>query len=152
VPKDVTERRERTHDLYVIRGLSREETVEKVASEFDAAPATVRDDLRSMSEWVGELVQMDPTGESRIRELREARGRLYHLALDAREDGDADLERKIVRDIVSTIATDIELCQSLGLTVDADAAGQIPLPEDVDAEDPLTDLADRDPAVLSASR
>ena len=150
VPKDVTERRERTHDLYVIQGLSREETVDRVASEFDAAPATVSDDLRCMEEWVGDLVQTDPTGESRLRELREARGRLYHLALDARENGDADLERKIVRDIVSAIATDVELCQSLGLTVDA--AGQVPLPEDVDADDPITDLADRDPAVLSASR
>lgn len=150
MPKDVTERRERTHDLYVIQGRSREETIEQVASEFDAAEVTVRDDLRNMRDWIGDLIQMDPTGESRIRELREARGRLYHLALDAREDGDADLERKIVRDIVSAIATDVELCQSLGLTVDA--AGQIPLPEDVDADDPITDLADRDPAVLSASR
>jgi hypothetical protein len=152
VPKDVTERRERTHDLYVIRGLSQEETVDRVTSEFDAAPSTVRDEIRCMSEWVGELVQADPTGESRIRELREARGRLYHLALDAREAGDPDLERKIVSDIVSAIATDVELCQSLGLTVDADRAGQIALPEDVDAEDPITGLADRDPAVLSASR
>ena len=45
VPKDVTERRERTHDLYVIQGLSRQETVDRVAEEFDAAPATVADDL-----------------------------------------------------------------------------------------------------------
>ena len=77
-----------------------------------------------------DLIQTDPTGESRLRELREARGRLYHLALDAREDGDADLERKIVRDIVSAIVTDVELCRSLGLTVDA--AGQVPTPEPKD--------------------
>ena len=90
-----------------------------MAEKFDAAPATVADDLRCMEEWVGDLIQTDPTGESRLRELREARGRLYHLALGAREDGDADLERKIVRDVVSAIATDVELCQSLGLTDEA---------------------------------
>jgi len=150
MPNHVTERRERVHDFHVIRGLSREETVERVVSEFDIAPATVHEDLCSMSEWIGDIVQTDPTGESRIRELRETRGRLYQLAIDAREDRDADLERKIVWDIVSAIATDIKLCQSLGLTVDG--AGQIDLPEDVDADDPITDLADRDPAVLSASR
>lgn len=146
VPNHLTERRKRTHDFYVIQGLSREATVNRVVSEFDTAPATVHEDLRSMSEWVGDLVQTDPTGESRIRELREARDRLYKLAIDARENGDADLEQKIVGDIVSSIATDIELYQSLGLTVDA--AGQIDLPEDVD-DDPLTGLAERDPAILS---
>lgn len=152
MPKDVTERRERTHDLHIIQGLSREETVEQVTSEFDAGERTVRDDLRNLTEWVGELIQTDPTGESRIRELREARGRLYHLALDARENGNTDLERKIVSDIVAAIATDIELCQSLGLTVDAQQPGEIPLPEDIDADDPLASLGDRDPAILLPSR
>jgi hypothetical protein len=146
--KDVTERRERTHDFYVIRGLSRDETVDRITAEFDVAAVTVRDDLRNMSEWVGDLITPDPTGESRIRELREARGRLYHLALDAREDANADLERKIVGQIVSAIATDVELCQSLGLTVDA--TEEISLPEDVD--DPLAQLAERDPAVAPNSR
>ena len=150
--KDVTERRERTYELYVIQGLSREETVDRVVEEFDVAPVTVANDLREMDDWVDKLIQADPTGESRIRELRESRDRLYNLALDAREAGDTELERKIVADIVSAIATDIKLCQSLTLTDNVDAAGEIELPEDVDADDPLRCLADCDPAVVSTSR
>lgn len=148
----VTERRERMHDLYVIQGHSREETVERVVSKFDTESATIHEDLRSMNEWIDDLVQTDPTGESRIRELREARGRLYHLVIEAREGGNADLERKIVGDVVSNIAIEFELCQSLGFSVDDVPAGQIELPEEVDADDPLTGLAERDPAVPSASR
>jgi hypothetical protein len=150
VSNHVTKRRERTHKLYVIQGLSREETVERVVTEFDTAQATVHEDLRAMSNWIADLVQTDPTGESRIQELREARSRLYYYVIDARENGDADLEREIVRSIISSITTDIKLCQSLGLT--DDAGGQIDLPEGVNADDPITGLAERDPAVLSASR
>lgn len=150
--KDNSERRARVHDLYIIQGLSRDATVDRITDEFDVASATVRDDIREISEWVGDLIETDATGESRIRELREARGRLYNLALDAREAGDAELERKIVRDIVDSIATDVELCQSLGLTVDVDGAGQFTLPEHVDAGDPITGLAGRDPAARTPSR
>lgn len=152
--KDNSERRERTHDLSIIQGLSRNEVVDRITDEFDVKPDTVRDDLRRMNEWVGNLIETDSTGESRIRELREARGRLYDMALEAREAGDADLERKIVRDIVDSIATDIELCQSLGLTVAVDGAleQQIALPAGVDADDPISGLAERDPAARTPSQ
>lgn len=154
MPKDVTERRERAHDLLVIEGRGYEETVARLTEEFDVAEPTVRDDLRNMSEWVGDLLRPDPTGASRLLELREARERLYDMAREAREAGDRDLERKILEGVRRSITADLQLTESLGLT---EPPGEIEAPEPREGEehptsDETADVAERDPAVLSASR
>ncbi|MFC7216040.1 hypothetical protein ACFQO4_18380 [Saliphagus sp. GCM10025334] len=63
--KDVTRPREPTYTLFVIQGISREETVDRVVEEFDVAPVTAADDLREMDDWVNDLIQADSTGEFR---------------------------------------------------------------------------------------
>jgi len=140
----------RTFELLVVRGRPHGDVVSQIAEEFDTTETAVETDIGRLESWVGDLPPRTlPTGELRMQEFRQARQRLYELIPKARRNGDADLERRLVRDILDSIATDIELCQSLGLAVEA--PGEIVLPEDVDADDPVTDLAERDPAVLSTS-
>jgi len=149
VPKEVRERRLRVHELLVTRGLAYNEVLDRVSDEFDVSRSAVENDISTMQDWVGEIDWTLPTGEARILELRQTRQRLYEMAREAREQGDRDLERKLLRDILKSITTDIELCQSLGLTETPGEIDASALPEDEEAR---AKLAERDPAVASTSR
>ena len=149
VPKDVRQRRLRVHELLVIQGVDYAEVLDLVSEEFGVARSTVEDDVANMSDWVGDLSRMSSTGEVRLLELRRQRQRLYELIQEARDREDLDLERKLLTDLLRSITVDLQLSQSLGLT---EPAGEIEIPEDLQGDEAVDEAADRDPAVLSASR
>ncbi|WP_436347052.1 hypothetical protein [Natronorubrum sp. FCH18a] len=142
----------RTFDLLIIQGRPVADVVTQIAEEFEASEAAVKTDIDRLESWVDDLPpRTDPSGKARMQEFRDARRRLYELIPAARRKDDPDLERKVIRDIITSIRTDIRLCQSLGLAVDESDVGVIELPESITGDDPLVGLAERDPAIESTS-
>lgn len=113
---DLRERRERTWELLVVMGIEYSKAVSRVASEYDCAEGTVKSDISRMENWVGELDVNYYTGVSRLRELRQNRQRKWQMAMQAQQDEDLGLERKIRKDIDDNIVKDIRMSQRLGLT------------------------------------
>lgn len=149
MPKQVRDRRLRVHELLVIEGVDYGEVLDRVAEEFDVSRSSVEDDVANMDEWVSSVTRMSPTGEVRLLELRRGRQRLYELLEEVRADGDAELERRLLTNLLESITADLRLSQSLGLL---EPKGKIKVPIDLQEDPAVDDLSERDPAVLSTSR
>jgi len=110
------DRRERTWGLLIVRNKPETKVVEQVAREFDCAESTVKRDIKTMEEWLGDL---DPAVASRpvsiLRELRETRSRRRELIELAREDGDLEFATKLQEDIEENLTRTLELCETYGV-------------------------------------
>lgn len=105
---DLRARRERTWELLVIRGMDRDEAVDRLSTSFGVRPSTIRTDIARMDEWLPALAARPATDESRVLELRLARQRLYQMARDAHEADDLRLELDIYREVIRTLSLDDE--------------------------------------------
>lgn len=113
--RELRDRREQTWELLVLMGIPYGETVERIAAEYDVRETTVESDINRMEDWLPNLDVNYYSGISRLRELRQARQRQHQLSMEARREDDRELERKVLRDRVQNIETDVHLSQRLGL-------------------------------------
>ncbi|MFD1512451.1 hypothetical protein [Halomarina rubra] len=130
---ELRERREKTWDLLVVKGLDYGDVVERLATQYDVTASAIESDIHRMDDWLPKLdAGSTSSGLSRLRELRQNRQRYQQLAVEARREGDIDQELRVRRRIDQAIDLDVSLAQSLGLTVREPEEVTVAVDEDVD--------------------
>lgn len=122
---ELIERRERTFELLIVRGVKYGDVVDTIASEYDISEAGVRMDIGRMEAWLPKLVESDHArkdGLVRLKELRHNRREMRRLydELKDRIRGDSDADPQVLLNVLEkiddNIDLDIALSQSLGMT------------------------------------
>lgn len=128
------ERREETFELLIVMGVGFNETVARIADQFDCAEGTVKSDINRMSEW---LPKLDPDGAgssyTRLREVRQARQRQRRYEMMAQRDDDYQAASRIADRLIKNIRLEVELSERFGLVDDEPA--DLELAQDLDPED-----------------
>lgn len=150
--RDLQDRREKTFDLLVNKGVPYGKVVERIATQYDISESGVESDINRMDDWLPKLVdETDHSrkdGKVRLKELKSNRERLQQMAMEARRDDNLDRELAIRRKIEDSIELEVALRQSLGhmereptamenaMSDFATGAMRVEFPDEDDSEEP----------------
>lgn len=122
---ELRDRRQETYQMLVAHGISQTEVVKRLSDRYNVSKSAIRKDIKNMNSWLEDLSVDFGAGIVRLTRLRDQQQQLEQVALQARNDGEAQTEIRARQEIRKAIMAEDRMATRLGLSPDGAAAEDV---------------------------